>query len=174
MKTIRTLASEIGVTKQAVFQRMKKEPLASDLNGFITKIGGTVYVCSEGEGLIKDQFYKVQKASAIIHMDDGLINAVNDSINTLQDQLSRKDRQLDILNLHISIKSRQIENLSRRIEDLSAALTLSQEQTKTAQALHAGDIRRETLEAMIQSQRSAEIEKTGFWKKAFRRKEAQI
>jgi len=172
MKTIKTLAGEIGVTKQAVFQKMKKEPLASDLSNLITKIGGTVYVCSEGESLIKNQFYKTQKVLDATRADDDLVNVVRDSMDALQDQLARKDRQLDILNLHISVKGRQIDNLNRRIEDLSAALILAQEQTKAAQALHAGDIRRETLEVMMQSQKVV-VEKERFWKRVFGSKEKQ-
>jgi len=174
MKTIKTLAGEIGVTKQAVFQRMKKEPLASDLNSLITKIGGTVYVCSEGEGLIKDQFYKTQKGFDMGRIDDGLASTVRDSLSALQNQLIRKDRQMDLLNLHVSIKSRQIENLNKRIEDLSAAVALAQEQTKMAQALHASDIRRETLGVMMQAQSQKNVtEKEGFWQRIFGRKEMQ-
>ena len=162
MKTIKTLAGEIGVTKQAVFQKMKKEPLASHLNDLITKIDGTVYVCPEGEDLIRDQFYKTQRVFAATHMDAGLINTVRDSLNVLQSQLAKKDRQIDILSLHISIKNRQIENLSGQIQGLNEALVLAQEQTKTAQTLHADDIRRETLELLIQSQKNTKKEK--FWK----------
>ena len=163
MKTIKTLAGEIGVTKQAVFQKMKKEPLASGLNGFITKIDGTVFVCPEGEGLIKDQFYKTQRIFNATHMDAGLVNTFRDSLNALQDQLTRKDRQLDLLNLHLSIKNRQIESLNSQIRHLNSALILAQEQTKAAQTLHADDIRRGTLELLVQSQNI--IKKEGFWKR---------
>jgi len=174
MKTIRTLAGEIGVTKQAVFQRMKKEPLASGLNSLITKIGGTVYVCSEGENLIKSQFYKTQKSFEVTQMDDDLADTMRESLKTLQGQLTKRDRQLDLLNLHISIKSRQIENLNKRIEDLSYAVALAQEQTKAAQALHAEDIRRETLKIMLQGQKAfVETEKESFWRRLFSRKEMQ-
>ena len=163
MKTIRTLAGEIGVTKQAIFQKMKKEPLASGLNNLTTRVGGIVYVYPEGEGMIKEQFHKMPRVFAMPHVDDigtNTINILHDSINTLQQQLDRKDRQLDTLNLHISVKDKQIESLNKQIEELNAALAVAQEQTKTAQTLHAGDIHRGIIEKLVANQK--ETKKSGF------------
>ena len=156
MKTIRALAEEIGVTKQAIFQKMKKEPLASGLDNLTTRVGGIVYVYPEGEGMIKEQFHRVQQIFTIPKAD----NNIN---SFLKEQLDRKDRQLEVLNLHISAKDKQIDSLNKQIEELSMALTVSQEQTKTAQTLHAGDIHREIIEKLISSQK--EPKKNGFWKK---------
>jgi len=155
MKTIRTLAGEIGVTKQAIFQKMKKEPLASGLSNLTTRVGGIVYVYPEGEGMIKEQFHKMPRVFAMPHVDDVDVNA-------LQRQLDRKDRQLEILNLHIAAKDRQTEGLIKQIEELTAALTIAQEQTKTAQTLHAGDIHREIMEKLIASQQEPEARKKAF------------
>jgi len=165
MKTIKTLAGEIGVTKQAIFQKMKKEPLASGLNNLTTRVGGIVYVYPEGEGMIKEQFHKMPQVFAMTHVDDDGSDAINmmyDIINTLKQQIDRKDRQLDALNLHISVKSKHIEGLNRQIEELGKALAIAQEQAKTAQNLHAGDIHREIMGMLIESQKSAK--KEGFWK----------
>ena len=166
MKTIRTLAGEIGVTKQAIFQKMKKEPLASSLNNLTTRIGGIVYVYPEGEGMIKEQFHKMQRVFTMPHLDDVGVNTtgiLHDNTNALQQQVDRKDRQIDTLNLHISIKDKQIESLNKHIEKLGIALAAAQEQTKTAQILHAGDIHREIMEKLIASQK--DTKKQGFWKK---------
>lgn len=168
MKTIRTLADEIGVTKQAIFQKMKKEPLASGLNNLTTRVGGIVYVYPEGEGMIKEQFHKMQRIFAMPHVDDVGVNAntvkiLHDNVNSLKQQIDRKDRQIDTLNLHISVKNKQIESLNKHIEKLDAALAAAQEQTKNAQNLHAGDIHREIIEKLIASQKDAK--KEGFWKK---------
>ena len=75
------------------------------------------------------------------------------------------DRQLDALNLHISVKDKQIENLNMQIEKLTIALAIAQEQTKTAQTLHAADIHREIVEKLIASQKEPEPKKKGFRKK---------
>ena len=182
MKTIKTLASEIGVTKQAIFQKMKKEPLASSLNNLTTRVGGIVYVYPEGEGMIKEQFHKMQQIFTMPHVDDNgvdtnidTINILRDNINTLEEQLNRKDRQLEALNLHISVKSKQIESLNKQIEEISTALAVAQEQIKTAQSLHAGDIHREIIGMLIESQKNAnkKAKKKGFWKKIFKPKAAQ-
>jgi len=156
MKTIRTLADEIGVTKQAIFQKMKKEPLASGLNELTTKVGGIVYVYPEGEGMIKEQFHKMQRVFTIPHVDDTIC------VNILQQQLDRKDRQMEAMNLHISIKDKQIESLCKQVEELSKALAIAQEQTKTAQDLHANNIRRETIEKLIEGHK--DTGKKGFWR----------
>jgi len=141
MKTIKTLAGEIGVTKQAVFQKMKKEPLASGLNNLTTRVGGVVYVYPEGEGMIKEQFHNMRRIFAIppasIDTDD----------DYLYQQLDRKDRQLEALNLHISVKDKQIEGLLKQIEELNTALA-------TAQSLHASDIQRETMEKSMMNQQN--------------------
>ena len=166
MKTIRTLAGEIGVTKQAIFQKMKKEPLASSLNNLTTRVGGIVYVYPEGEGMIKEQFHKMQQVFTMPHVDDAGVNNVNilhDTVKILQQQIDRKDRQLNALSLHISIKDKQIEGLNRHIDKLGAALSAAQEQARVAQILHAGDIHREIIEKLIASQKDAK--KEGFWKK---------
>lgn len=166
MKTIKALAGEIGVTKQAVFQKMKKEPLASDLDNLTEKISGTIYVHPDGEKLIKEQFDKAHKFSNNndeIHHGSDLTEAIWNNINFLQDQLARKDRQLEVLNLHMSIKNRQIENLSGQIKDLNTALTSAQEQTKAAQALHAGEIHRGIVVALMNKQENGW--KKNFWKK---------
>ena len=159
------LAGEIGVTKQAIFQKMKKEPLASGLNNLTTKVGGIVYVYPEGEGMIKEQFHKMQSVFAISHVGDNInANTLNNNvINVIKQQIDRKDRQLDALNLHISIKNKQIENLHKQIEELSRALVTSQEQTKTAQNLHANNIQRETLEKLTANRK--ELKKRNLWKK---------
>jgi hypothetical protein len=168
MKTIKTLAGEIGVTKQAIFQKMKKEPLASGLNNLTTRVGGIVYVYPEGEGMIKEQFRKVPHVFSMPQfensVDGDIIDALRDSISVAQQQLDKKDRQISILNLHISTKDKQIENLHRQIEELGKALTIAQEQAKTAQLLHAGDIHREIISIITESQKDR---KEGFWKRAF-------
>jgi CTP-dependent riboflavin kinase len=56
MKTIRQLADEIGVSKQAVQQKLKKEPLASSFRQHTTTKGNTIYIKNSGIELIKAEF----------------------------------------------------------------------------------------------------------------------
>lgn len=55
MKTIKEIADDIGVSKQAVWQKIKRQT-SIDLRKFTSKKGNTVYVSFEGERLIKSMF----------------------------------------------------------------------------------------------------------------------
>ena len=53
MKTIRQIADEIGVSKQAVFKKIKREPLSTSLQGLTATVDGRLMVEVDGEKLIK-------------------------------------------------------------------------------------------------------------------------
>ena len=44
MKTIRQIADEIGVSKQAVFKKIKREPLSTSLQGLTATVDGRLMV----------------------------------------------------------------------------------------------------------------------------------
>ena len=52
MKTIRQIADEIGVSKQAVFKKIKREPLSTSLQGLTATVDGRLMVEVDGEKLI--------------------------------------------------------------------------------------------------------------------------
>ena len=56
LKTIKEIADEIGVSKQAVWQKIKKES-SIDLRQFTSKKGNTVYVDVDGQKVIKSAFF---------------------------------------------------------------------------------------------------------------------
>jgi len=126
-KTIKQLAEELGVSKQAIHQKIKKEPLSTDLRKFTTTVDGTVYISIDGENLIKSAF--VQKFSQPVddkHMStvDGLVDGK--IIIILQDTISELHKQL-------AIKDKQIEELNNRLSEVTNALT-------SQQALNAGTL----------------------------------
>ncbi len=53
MKTVKQIADELGVSKQAVHQKRKKEPLSTDLQPFTKTVDGVIYISVDGENLIK-------------------------------------------------------------------------------------------------------------------------
>jgi len=126
-KTIKQIADEIGVSKQAVFYRIKKEPLSNDLEPFISKIDGVLSVSLDGETLIKAAFSE----SAAKAFDgkkppstdkepskenggfDGQI--LKDTIDTLREQLNVKDKQLAAKDEQILSQAETIKNLSESI-----------------------------------------------------------
>jgi len=56
MKTIKQIAKEIGVSKQAIFYRISKPPLSKSLKQYISKSNGVLTVSFDGENLIKSAF----------------------------------------------------------------------------------------------------------------------
>ena len=61
MKTIRQIADEIGLSKQAVFKKIKREPLSTSLQGLTATVDGRLMVEVDGEKLIK-------QALSLIHI----------------------------------------------------------------------------------------------------------
>ena len=79
LKTIKEIADEIGVSKQAVWQKIKKES-SIDLRQFTSKKGNTVYVDVDGQKVIKSAFFNktsTKKRQQKFFVDDN----VNDSVD---------------------------------------------------------------------------------------------
>ena len=55
LKTIRELADELGVSKQAIWQKIKRDT-STDLRQFTSTKGNTVYVDVDGQKAIKSMF----------------------------------------------------------------------------------------------------------------------
>ncbi len=79
LKTIKELADEIGVSKQAVWQKIKKES-SIDLRQFTSKKGNTVYVDVDGQKVIKSAFFNktsTKKRQQKLFVDDNVNNSVD-------------------------------------------------------------------------------------------------
>jgi hypothetical protein len=106
MKTIKQIADEIGVSKQAVFYRIKRPPLSNTLQSLTTKIDGVLMVEFDGEILIKQAFFENtvkgfgdKEPSKEYRSFDGsfdgeIIRLLQDNVALLQEQLRVKDGQL--------------------------------------------------------------------------------
>lgn len=60
-KTIKQIADELGVSKQAVQKRLSREPLLTEIQPYIKVVGGIKYIGADGEILIKSAFLKKQR-----------------------------------------------------------------------------------------------------------------
>ena len=81
LKTIKELADEIGVSKQSVWQKIKKES-SIDLRQFTSKKGNTVYVDVDGQKVIKNAFFNktsTKKRQQKVFVDDNVNNSVDDN-----------------------------------------------------------------------------------------------
>lgn len=133
MKTIKQIADEIGVSKQAVQKRLSREPLYTSTQPYIHTKQGTKYIDEQGEKLIISAFNgKVYtKVADNVHIDE-TDNHVYTLIATLQEQLQIKDRQ--------------ISDLQKSNGELTAALENTTASLQAAQALHAGTMHKQLAE----------------------------
>ena len=145
MKTIRQIADEIGVSKQAVYKRYKGK-LHTVCAPYTHTVQGVLYLSEQAETLIKQDFLKNDRSNGA-HTDThtersngavpvqsqevGVVAVLQATIDTLQGQLEVKDRQ--------------IEQQAQTITRLTDALASAQQTVVAAQALHAGTIQQHLL-----------------------------
>lgn len=160
MKTIRQIADEIGVTKQAVHQKIKKEPLSTDLRQFISMTDNVIYISEQGETLIKSAFS--QRVSMPVDADKSKFTEtvdVNRMVDLLQEQLNIMRQQLDV-------KDKQIDDLQADKEFLRQELDDKQRTIDAAQLLHAGTMQKQLTDG-------SSPEKVSLWSKLFRKKNGE-
>ena len=138
MKTVRQIADELGVSKQAVFKKMKREPLSTSLRGLTSTVDGRLMVSVDGETLVKSAF--LPQAPSTDHQPvDGVVDGLVDAPSTEVDGLiSVLQATIDTLQGQLEVKDRQIEQQAQTITRLSDALIAAQQTAAAAQALHAG------------------------------------
>ena len=150
MKTIRQIADELGVSKQAVYKRFKGK-LHTVCAPYAHTEQGVLYISEQGETLIKQDFLQDDRsngAHTYAHtersigavpeqgQDAGLVAVLQATIDTLQGQLEVKDRQ--------------IEQQAQTITRLTDALVAAQQTAAAAQALHAGTMKQQLLSSEVE------------------------
>lgn len=141
--TIKQIADDLRVSKQAVWQRVKRSgELSAMLQDHSETINGTIHVDEVLERQIKELYPERNNPETV---DETTINSVETigetsgivDVNTLIDTLQRT---VDALQQQLTAKDKQID-------ELTAMLKASQDQQATlvtalsaAQALHAGTI----------------------------------
>ena len=124
MKTIKQIADDMGVTKQAVFKKIDNLGLRDKL----MKNGNQFTVDEETEALIKQGSSENNRKQ----VDDNDSSTVNALIDMLQ-------RELDS-------KNKTIAELTETIKKQGEALEQANKALATAQALHAGTIQTQLIE----------------------------
>lgn len=160
-KTVKQIADEIGVSKQAVQQKMKKEPLSTNLKKLSAMVDGVIYIDADGESLIKSAFpkktqnrlpenlsanepEKIENLPTKNALPESVVGITKDYIDSLLKQIeilsadkSNLQEQLndekEYSRLQISDLQNKIINQSDRIADLAEKLT---ELTRNSQILH--------------------------------------
>lgn len=132
MKTIREIALELGVSKQAVQKRISREPLYTCIQPCLFIEKGTKYIDETGENLIIQAFSSNTTIDTDNHVHIDI--ADNQQPNVYSDIIQLLQENLKLLQGQLAEKDKQIETLS-------TALTAAQQTTAAAQALHAGTIK---------------------------------
>lgn len=149
MKTIKQIADEIGVSKQAVQKRITREPLASRIQPHTSNRGQTKYIDVHGEMLIFNAF------------KSNTVDAVADNPTTKTDNI------VYILQHELEVKNRQIEAQSAQISDLTAALVSAQQTAAAAQALHAGTMTQNLTSGKVEADGGKIEPSQGLWSRIF-------
>ena len=152
-KTIKQIADELCVSKQAIWQRVKR---SRELNGMLDEHShienGRIYVDESLEQCIKALYRPSCIDETSSRVDETGVNKGHDvdetsarvyetSVNTADSKL------LDTLQQTVSMLQQQLLAKDKQIDELTAMLKASQDQQATlasaltaAQALHAGTI----------------------------------
>jgi len=142
MKTIKQIAYEIGVSKQAIYKRINREPLSTKLSTELSTVDGRLTVSVDGEKLIKQAFLQIpvnqscQPVENVSTKNEEIVENVSTKVDNLTTAVDSEI--MDILKKNINILQQQLEIKDKQIEELSSALILAQQTAAAAQALHAG------------------------------------
>ena len=139
MKTIRQIADEIGVSKQAVYKRYKGK-LHTVCAPYAHTEQGVLYLSEQAETLIKQDFLKDDRSNGA-HTERS-IGAVPEQSQEAG-VVAVLQATIDMLQGQLAVKDRQIEELNARLAKVSSALLAAQQTAATAQALHAGTIKQQ-------------------------------
>jgi len=125
LKTLKQIADELGVKKQAVYYRVNRLPLVELLSAHKMSVDGVLTVDEEGERLIKQSFNTVNDelsgefttinnrlngALSAEELNDNIINMLQKSIEMLHKQLEIKDKQLEAKDNQISALMELVRN----------------------------------------------------------------
>lgn len=127
MKTIKQIADELGVSKQAVRKKITLEIG----NQFAVTKGNTVYISEQGESLIKSAFLK----SIGNQVTSNKSVTIDNLVTTLQEDVRAKNQQISDLTAELSKEREHNREISNKLAVL----------TENAQTLHLGTIQQQLL-----------------------------
>ena len=174
-KTIRQIADEIGVTRQAIYKKFKINSAVSDsLKAHSFTVEKVKYYTAEGEKIIKSMFadnsdtfkgtvnLSTEQLTDKLTHDNLTTNQVDRLTDLFSTQLKAKDQQKD---RQLAEKDKQIAMLMEQSNNLTQAL-------QAAQALAAADKKQLLLQSgqkneQLENPDSSENVKKGFFRKIF-------
>ena len=130
-KTVSEIAREIGISRQALYKRIKAEPLSSDLQPFTSRVDGILYISSDGEDLIISMCSSSSRVQGRVNradnVDSKLDSQPDNQVDNVQESLiSQMSAEIDFLKKQIDVKDKQLGDKDKQIEQLSESLRASQ------------------------------------------------
>lgn len=163
MKTIREIAEEIGVTKQAVHQKRKKEPLSTSLQPFTSTVDGVVYISVDGEKLIKQAFNSRSVNETVNDVYTSVDGSFTPSFTVVDGVLEVLKEQLEVKDNQIKEQQNQLMEKEKQITELTSAIDNMTQTLKASQMLHAGTMQQN----LIEEKTDVEAEKKSFFSRFF-------
>ena len=112
-KTIKQIADELGVSKQAVQKRILRKPLCTSIQPYISTVHGVKYIDNIGETIIKMAFLENDKNLSI---DMGIDK--NNQVHTeCVPDINGQKELYDILKTELESKNKQIEKLQEELAE---------------------------------------------------------
>ena len=130
-KTVSEIAREIGISRQALYKRIKAEPLLTGLQPFTSKVDGILYISADGEDLIASVCSSSSRVQGRVNRADNvdckLDSQPDKQVDSIQESLiSQMSAEIDFLKKQIDVKDKQLGDKDKQIEQLSESLRASQ------------------------------------------------
>ena len=173
--TVKQIAEDLGVSKQAVWQRIKRNPeLRSAFEEHSRTVNGTVYADEVAVELVRAAYSEDLKA---VNVDETAVNvdetADSKAVNTVDGELvAALQKTIDTLNEQLAVKDKQIDALTATLTAAQTQNTALTDALTAAQALHAGTIQTALTEHSDSSEGIIEEEpqRRGLFARIFGRK----
>lgn len=151
LKSISQIAVNLGVSRQAVYGKLKSAELARAIKPLTVKQGNTTLYTLQAQELIKQAF-----TAFAVNQDS---SNSQEEIDSLTSKLTESKEQLDIALHDIEVKSHELQEKEQTIKELTERLTmrdsliteLKADKTKLNERLDKAEEERERLNAERQT-----------------------
>ena len=163
-KTIRQIAEEIGVSKQAVYKRYKGK-LHTVCAPYTHTEQGVLYLSEQAETLIKQDFLQDDRSNGA-HTDAHTERSIGAVLEQSQEAsiVAVLQATIDTMQGQLVVKDKQIEELNARLAEVNSALVAAQQTAQAAQALHAGTIQQQLADGEADPETVQMQEQKKWWK----------
>ena len=139
-KSISQLAKEIGVTRQAIYKKIKSDnQLSTGLQQFTVNQNKLTVYSLQGQKLIKQAFLNNDAVNRTVNVDSKPVSTNSKLVDSLTAQIETLTKQLTVKDEQLAAAQAQINSLVDTIHEMTIAL-------KAAQALHGMDKQQKTIE----------------------------